>query len=416
MAKTGRTTAMFLCLAGLLTLLVFQLRNLKINEVIQSTRTSAMMDRVKQYEITTVNVDRLESHQVIEFKAFNETFVLDLAPSVQFLPETLKVTHRKDGVAKTKDISVESCYYQGSARTFAHSKVTLSVCEGQGVRGEIHIVDESYIISPAAYYLDIEKDANVPHEATDPHIVYRSSDVAMAEGEGACGTGKGHKHDHVAKTVGKVVSKSKPRAMGAAKVTKKRRLANTEYPISVKTYVVLDPSRVAFFRKQYGANWEQHARASTIRVIHHASQEYVTQDWGSPTYVSAVSVVVAHIEYWHDWTQVSIKGDNIEPFTVNSKMGWGDLLGQFGSWFQQEVDQKKYDNAVLLSMLDFNKKWGYVGLAGIGSMHTSYSASASINTGMAFNRPYSDPHFALIVAHEMGHNFGCVIHLQSLFL
>ena len=81
------------------------------------------------------------------------------------------------------------------------------------------------------------------------------------------------------------------------------------------------------------------------------------------------------------------------------------ILPLFTAFFNEVNKNAQYDNGMLLSLLDFSKTWGYIGLATLGGLRSEGQRSANINTGYSSNVVQSDEKLAFTVAHELGRMF-----------
>ncbi|KAK2838194.1 hypothetical protein Q5P01_015406 [Channa striata] len=279
--------------------------------------------------------------------------VVHLQKNQLLLPADFTVfTYNHNGSLVTSRPPVQKhCHYQGFVQDMEGSSVAMSICDG--LRGVLHLADDSYGIEPLA-------------SAPDQHLVYRLQDVTSQPR--GCGTPH-EEHDH---TNGTEHARYEPEHIHHRLHSRMKRavLHKTHY---VELFLVVDNDKyISMNRNETAVREEMVMLANLIDSI------YVQLN---------IRVVLVGLEIWTQHNLISTEG------------GAGDVLSRFTQWREKElVPRRRHDSAQLILKKNFG--------ATAGMAYVSTVCSRSHGGGINAFTSNNLPSFASIVAHELGHNLG----------
>eukprot|EP01084_Bolivina_argentea_P026905 50025_1 len=130
------------------------------------------LDRMTNHELIRVHLDEV-TNNVIEFDAFGTNYKVKLILNEHSNP-TLLLLNDEGTLSEHGGENEQLCHYHGKVLNIeAASRVALSLCAGEGVRGTVQILDgDELIINPSSYY-------HAPFATsllTDEHLVYKTAD------------------------------------------------------------------------------------------------------------------------------------------------------------------------------------------------------------------------------------------------
>lgn len=267
-------------------------------------------------------------------------------------PDFTVFTYSPDGTLLTSRPPVQThCQYRGFVQDVDGSAAALSVCNG--LRGVIHLTDDSYGIEP----LD---------SAPDQHLVYRLQDVTSQPR--GCGTPH-DEHDHSNATEHAQYGQEEIHHRQHSRM-KRAILHQTHY---VELLLVVDNDRFNYMNKN-----ETAVRDEMVHLANFVDSIYMQLN---------IRVVLVGLEIWTQQNLISTDG------------AAGEVLSRFTQWREKDlVPRRRHDSAQLILKKAFG---GTAGMAFVSTV-CSRSHGGGIN---AFTNN-NVPSFASIVAHELGHNLG----------
>uniref|UniRef100_A0A3Q1IF28 ADAM metallopeptidase domain 9 n=1 Tax=Anabas testudineus TaxID=64144 RepID=A0A3Q1IF28_ANATE len=261
------------------------------------------------------------------------------------------VTHTQRGgsVSPAAVVLQNHCHYQGFVQDMEGSSVAMSICNG--LRGVLHLNDDSYGIEPLA-------------SGPDQHLVYRLQDVTSQPR--GCGTPH-DEHNHANSTEHDLL----PSTDSSLTLQVKRAvLHQTHY---VELLLVVDNDRYNFMNRN-----ETAVREEMVHLANFIDSIYMQLN---------VRVVLVGLEIWTQQNPISTEG------------GAGEVLSRFTQWREKElVNRRRHDSAQLILKKSFGTTAGMAFVSTVCSRSHGGGINAFINNDV--------PSFASIVAHELGHNLG----------
>ncbi|XP_067376234.1 disintegrin and metalloproteinase domain-containing protein 9 isoform X1 [Channa argus] len=304
--------------------------------------------------------------------------VVHLQRNQLLLPADFTVfTYGHNGSLVTSSPPVQDhCHYQGFVQDMEGSSVAMSICNG--LRGVLHLTDDSYGIEPLA-------------SAPDQHLVYRLQDVTSQPR--GCGTSH-EEHDHTNATGhaqyepeqihhrlhNRVSSLSlcglNPlysflQSRGDFMLQMKRAILHkTHY---VELFLVVDNERYIYNKRN-----ETAVREEMVQLANFIDSIYVQLN---------IRVVLVGLEIWTHQNLINIEG------------GAGDVLSRFTQWREKQlIPRRRHDSAQLILKKNFGATAGMAYISTVCSRSHGGGINAFVNNNI--------PSFASIVAHELGHNLG----------
>jgi len=357
----------------------------------------AEFTRIKQYELVYFNgidIDSIETSNTFEFDLSNQHYKLELTLNKDMHVRNVRHTsidiNKLDEHFSQKQLT-KSCHYSGRVINTDNPSLTsaaLSFCDKRGVRGRITAFNKTIIIYPSAYFLDKEKDSKCDHKLTDQHLIYKLSDFDTTNigRAGAIST----TYNHISNKIPEMQS------------SQRRRLYNNGLS-ETEMLIVSGPERTKDYQSRYGANnWYSQMYNDYASIINQVSTEYMTANWGST--VGQVNVKFVELEIISAFTgkYLSLKPDflytNCRSSFSSCNINGRTWLSYFRTWISNYKDVSTFDNAQLISNIEFTPGyagWGNIGVVCRGSSSVS---NAYVGWGTSF--------LTRTIAHELGHNFG----------
>ncbi|XP_029018540.1 disintegrin and metalloproteinase domain-containing protein 9 isoform X2 [Betta splendens] len=270
--------------------------------------------------------------------------VVHLQRNKLLLPADFTVfTYSPNGSIITSRPPVQNhCHYRGFIQHMEGSSVAMSICHG--LRGVLHLTDDSYGIEPLAL-------------GPDQHRLYRLRDV-KAQPRG-CGT----PHHGPGSATDQVPHRQHSRMKRAV-------LHQTHY---VELLLVVDNDRYKYMNRNDTA-----VREDMISLANVVDSIYVQLN---------VRVVLVGLEIW---TQQNL---------IRTEGGAGEVLSLFTQWREKElVPRRRHDSAQLILKQNFGSTAGMAFVSTVCSRSHGGGINAFTNNNVVL--------FASIVAHELGHNLG----------
>uniref|UniRef100_A0A3Q1EYA7 ADAM metallopeptidase domain 9a n=1 Tax=Acanthochromis polyacanthus TaxID=80966 RepID=A0A3Q1EYA7_9TELE len=326
-------------------------------------RDSRQTEHLSSYQLTVPrpiggrlrrDADGRPPNQVSYVIRVNENdHVVHLERNELLLPPDFTVfTYSPDGSLLTSRPPVQThCHYRGFVQDVDGSAAALSICNG--IRGVIHLTDDSYGIEP----LD---------STPDQHLVYRLQDVTSQPR--GCGT-LHDDHDHSNTTEH---AQYGPEEIHHRQHRRMKRavLHQTHY---VELLLVVDNDRFNYMNRN-----ETAVRDEMVHLANFVDSIYMQLN---------IRVVLVGLEIWTQQNLISTDG------------AAGEVLSRFTQWREKDlVPRRRHDSAQLILKKAFG---GTAGMAFVSTV-CSRSHGGGIN---AFTNN-NVPSFASIVAHELGHNLG----------
>jgi len=350
-------------------------------------RRQSQFANIKEYEIVRIG---LVDHQYLEFDAFEQHFRVELTINAHFKASEIRHTQNptiRDGKDPFMTARTDSCHYFAKV-VDAKSSGAVSLCDKRGIRGNIHLEDDTIFIKPAAYYLDTDREE---HSFDDEYIVYKESKVERANVKyGAIDFSNGKQ------------TKSSVSEMSAASTrlnSGRKLLAWNNGDSKMESLIMIDPAQIAIYAAMY-SNWYEQLTADMLDMMNAvASIYYDNGDQGWPTAIGHIHVKVVEfliIEEWNGaYTGLEPREQCSDYLASNCVILGDQWLDQISRWLYSY--NSDYDNVVMIhgmEMADYAVGWGYVGTMCQGHM--------SVNN--VWN--YDPDELYRIVSHEIGHNIG----------
>eukprot|EP01084_Bolivina_argentea_P210601 358397_1 len=367
--------------------------------LIQSDHRKVEINRIKTYELIYINID----NNIVEFDAFNNHYKIQLQENIHMIPSNVKHTN---GIPKHINIEpyytslTKSCHYYGkvlSDTTDPLQRVSLSLCNKRGIRGEIRAFNETLIIKPSKYYLDIEYDNNNFHDITDEHLVWKYSDF---DHTGIPNFGSINIDYNIPST-----TSIQSIANTIQNKNKRRRMAYNNGYNQVELLILSDYAQTKYYRETYGNSWYEQLSSDMADNVNAVSSRYMAVDFDRWN-IGQVSVHLVEFEVMFEFTGNYAA---MNPGCLNydnCNIGWDHCectisgttyLNKLGEYIKNYKDQSTFDNAQLITKYYFENAagWGWVGVVcktenSCANMVANYGVTSTV-VGMA---------------HEMGHNFG----------
>eukprot|EP00485_Elphidium_margaritaceum_P019594 CAMPEP_0202730350 /NCGR_PEP_ID=MMETSP1385-20130828/186595_1 /ASSEMBLY_ACC=CAM_ASM_000861 /TAXON_ID=933848 /ORGANISM="Elphidium margaritaceum" /LENGTH=1359 /DNA_ID=CAMNT_0049396623 /DNA_START=346 /DNA_END=4425 /DNA_ORIENTATION=+ len=340
-----------------------------------------------------------------------------------------------DRVVHTTDIP--QCYYTAhveSDTTSLNPTGVFSACRGQGIRGWIRAFGETIVIRPKRLLMDATYRG--AHRIDDEHIVYRYNDLDRStyphhKGP-VCGVDdpleeqylnetyalykdsdpemvewidvqrawkRMHHHDHGHEDGDEVVDfagEFEAKDMMANPMTQRRRLQTYTHTRYVELAIVNDPAMNEVYTDR------DELAAMTIRIVSSLQSHYRDADFGSS--VGNIQIVLSAIFYVEDFgTLPQPAADGCSPASLFEEdpsssyceVSHSNYLTVFQLYRKNHLSD--FDNAQLFTYYDFiGPTVGYAAVPGM---------CISSSSGGIEQMTYDEEYNAVIVAHEMGHNF-----------
>eukprot|EP00485_Elphidium_margaritaceum_P010452 CAMPEP_0202704198 /NCGR_PEP_ID=MMETSP1385-20130828/16918_1 /ASSEMBLY_ACC=CAM_ASM_000861 /TAXON_ID=933848 /ORGANISM="Elphidium margaritaceum" /LENGTH=978 /DNA_ID=CAMNT_0049362169 /DNA_START=43 /DNA_END=2979 /DNA_ORIENTATION=- len=375
--------------------------------------------RIQTYELLHVDLTSFDAESTIRFAAFGIDYTIELSANNDLVMSRIRhanVDPSSHDVEPYITSATGSCHY--FARVFVDDKLigtgAVSLCDRQGVRGRIEAATEdgtggdTLIIYPSAYYLDSARDRQCNHSAHDEHLVYRLSDFDSAElgRHGGVYTGQ---HSSIEQQLrqsvddqlaldedGDVDDEDDEKRGG-----RRRRLVFNGGTSQTELLIVNGPIRTQDYQSRYGSNWYQQMVSDYSNIINAVSAEYGKGAWQNSVGRVTVNFVELEVIFSFTGNYASLHPNFLYSNcqTLGSCQIDGNAwLSTFKAWIAQYKNTGTFDNAQLVSDMEFRSGyagWGYVGTVCRGSSSVSVAYEGWGNT-----------YLVRTTAHELGHNFG----------
>lgn len=352
----------------------------------------AEYSRIKKYELVyfdNADIDAIETSKIFEFDVYDQHYKLELSLNedmhIRKIRHTSVDIHKLDKHFSNKQLE-KSCHYFGrviNTDNPSSTSVSISFCDNRGVRGRISAFNQTLIIYPSAYFLDKEKDSNCNHNIKDQHLIYKLSDFDTTDIGKAGAISTYHQiHNNV---------------IDGGNDGKRRRLYNNGLS-ETELLIVSGPERTKDYQNRYGDNWYNQMYNDYASVINDVSAEYMNANWGST--VGDINVKFVELEVIFDFTgqYLSLKPSYLysncqSSFSVCNINGrtW---LSYFRTWISNYKDVSTFDNAHLISNIEFTP--GYAGWGNIGVVCRGSSSVSNAYVGWGIT------YLVRTIAHELG--------------
>ncbi|XP_042337904.1 disintegrin and metalloproteinase domain-containing protein 9, partial [Plectropomus leopardus] len=197
----------------------------------------------------------------------------------------------------------DHCHYQGVVQDMEGSTVAMSICNG--LRGVLHLIDDSYGIEP----LD---------SSPDQHLVYRLQDVTSQPH--GCGTPHDDEHDHDNNATEHTQFKPEEIQHRQHGRMKRAILHQTHY---VELLLVVDKDRYNYMNMN-----ETAVREEMVHLANFIDSIYIQLN---------VRVVLVGLEIWTQQNLISTDG------------AAGEVLSRFTQWREKDlVPRRRHDSAQLI--------------------------------------------------------------------
>jgi len=243
-----------------------------------------LVSRIRNYTLLSLEPELVDADTArLSFDAFGEHYEIELWRNRAVVPSAVAHTNVDPELHPSGS---DSCHYHGRVVNAAPSAslVALSMCAGRGIRGRIVAFNETLIVGPSAYYLDLATDALGAHSVTDELLLYRESDFDRPQ----------IVWDDDAATLSKLNpdpfdERERIESSG------RRRLYSASSPATTKLAMMIGPVRVANFQSQYGSSWYDQLFAETADMVNLITAWYEETNWGSMGGVGSLRVVLAEV-------------------------------------------------------------------------------------------------------------------------
>ncbi|KAK3716436.1 hypothetical protein QZH41_016844, partial [Actinostola sp. cb2023] len=294
-------------------------------------------------------------------KAFEKRIILDTKNNHDLIPGSFLVRQfQSDGCEVISREAPEPCQYQGSIRGNQDSTVVLDTCNG--LTGIIDDGKETYHIEP-----------NHDYQETGAHKIYSTKDETQFDSHENCGTlTEEHSLD------------STPKESKITQTIKRLRRSTVVNMEEVyRPFLTTNETRYneVLFVVDNGVYKRYNSNSTTV-----INKVAILCNAVDAVYQRInVRIVMAAIEIWTNGDRMVRQAEGGPELSTFSKYRKAELIGKI-----------PHDNAQFLS----HHGWGVVaGMAWLGTMCGSQSAAVN-----AWSFGIIGP--LVVVAHEMGHNFG----------
>eukprot|EP01084_Bolivina_argentea_P182807 315537_1 len=349
--------------------------------------------RINHYELIEIDTNLFESDKIIDFTVFNQYYKIQLLTNEDIIPSQIR--HPSYDIrykSKNRDTHRkldESCHYFGTVLNTKHtSQVALSICDRRGVRGSITAFNDTLIIKPSRYYLDIPYDRTHYHHISDPHLVYKLSDYHAP---------RPSLHDDAIKTHHTVHKQS-------------RQLLDITFdPYThnqVEMFILSDPIFTSYYVSKYPMNWYDQLVSYFADQIHSVSAEYINTDWGRT--IGTINITLVEVEVVHAYTgdYASLTPSaydqdcaDIQQFDAYCTADSSKYLASFAEYITTYKNTSTFDNAQLWTKMALSLDRD--GLSFDSSVCQGASSSAIISSHFV-----GDIGAITVSAHQLGHCFG----------
>jgi len=289
--------------------------------------------------------------------AFDKDWTLDIKRNKElFSPSFAVRTFENDGSEAIQEGVSDHCHYQGNIRGLKDSSVVLSTCSG--LRGIIDDGKDTFYITP-----------ETGHENSGAHRVFQAKEEDFNHILDTCGNKDTEADSHPSKENSGTFSRMR------------RSISNMDS--FYKPYLTTDETRynellfVVDFRMYKAYNNDTNVIKDRVMALANAVDAIYQR--------INIRIVTTALEIW----------TNGDPYERESK--GGPDLSLFNKYRQKLKEKIPHDNAQLLSA------WGWSDCAGMAYV---FGMCGSVSSGVnqwnfgSIIGPY------VVVAHEMGHNFG----------
>jgi len=382
------------------------------------------MNRMKQYSLLTLSPETVdEDTRIIEFEAFDQRYIVELTRKHEWAPSSVRHSNVDPDVHAPLSSQRESCHFSGRVlNDEGPSMVSASLCYGRGVRARISAFNDTVILKPSAYYLDLEKDRTANHSIYDEVLIYRLSDFEEPEIMVTERTVADDAHSLHSDAI--TMDESAVSVEGL-----RRRMFSASSPAYTEVTVMIGPVRTKYYQDFYGTSWYNQLYWDTADMINAVDVIYRNTNWNanyrnSVGGVNSLRVVMSTIYVLYNFDGIHRPMAPEKRYPSKCTLGtyeyddsddcaiYGDeWLNLIQDWMDTAdgFDTDDYDNVQVLTDIKFN--WtpcasnpdvGCARTVGWGSVGTMCHGSGSTS---ADSIVWEDRAVGTI-AHELGHNFG----------
>eukprot|EP01083_Nonionella_stella_P002976 8493_1 len=365
--------------------------------------------RVSKYELIHIEPrPHDEQTKWFEFDAFNQHYKVELVMNNHMIAANIRHANIDPTKHKHQYFSsmTESCHYHGYvSNSNASSVVAVSLCPKRGIRGRITAFNETLIIYPSAYYLDLDTDKKCDYKLSDELIVYRLSDFTA---------------DHIQHN--DIIQMPMQSAANRKTPKRRRRLYTASEPAYTEMLMITGPVRTRNYKEDYAEQWYQQLLADLTEMVNAVSAIYKGTDFGANVgRKNSITVVFKELEVIEafDGIYKSLKphklytncelSDDAYDDTDLCAINGQDWLGTIQDWVYNNKDVSTFDHAQFMSDLRF--KWSRSGRStsrtlGWGNVGAMCRGSASVSDVSVVSEMGGNAHAIRTMAHELGHNYG----------
>jgi len=253
-----------------------------------------LVSRIQNYTLLRIVPEQVDETARLSFDAFGEHYEVELRRNNAVIPSSVAHTNVHPALHPT---AADSCHYHGRVLNApTESLVALSLCPGRGIRGHIIAFNETLIVRPSAYYLDLAMDALAAHSLTDELLLYRESDYdrpLVLDDEAAA-----------AKPFPDPFDEREQMEMHMESSGRRRLAYSSRSPAVTKLALMIGPVRVANFKADYGSAWYSQLFLETADMVNMITAWYEDTNWGSMGGRGSLRVVLAEIFVIYEFEDV----------------------------------------------------------------------------------------------------------------
>ena len=262
-------------------------------------------------------------------------------------------------------------HYHGSVLNYPHkSMVSLSLCEGHGIRGFIRAFGKQIWIYPAKYaFSDIkatnndENDSDVYH-ISDKHIIYLRAN-------------------------------SYPVINDLMRTRRRLALYNNGDNV-VEAYILADKSLVDYWKGRAGNNWYSELTLFLSDMINAVDSYFKNTEWGPD--IGLISIKLVELDIVESFSGIYSEISNWQYYRDTT------YLNKFIPWFNTNKNPETFDYAMIYAAskyLSDGFMWGYSFKSAI--CNNNLKAGQMSNTAEGLMNIHDQ---SALYAHELGHNLG----------